>query len=64
MIVFLFLLAATVATSKTETAKEQLKRHDDMFQDMERQYEAARLATHTHRGVGLGFGTFQYNYPH
>lgn len=27
---------------------------------MEMQYEVARVATHTHRGVGLGFGTFQY----
>jgi len=26
---------------------------------MESQYEVARMATHTHRGLGLGFGTFQ-----
>lgn len=30
-----------------------------MFHSMESQYEVARLATHSHRGLGLGFGTFQ-----
>jgi len=30
-----------------------------MFNSMESQYEVARMATHTHRGLGLGFGTFQ-----
>lgn len=36
-----------------------LKRQEEMFSSMEAQYEVARTATHTMRGVGLGFSTFQ-----
>ncbi|PNF15590.1 hypothetical protein B7P43_G16489 [Cryptotermes secundus] len=39
---------------------EILKKQEELFNSMEIQYEVARVATHTHRGVGLGFGTFQY----
>jgi hypothetical protein len=39
---------------------EILKKQEELFNSMEMQYEVARVATHTHRGVGLGFGTFQY----
>ncbi|KAF2368579.1 Small acidic protein-like domain [Trinorchestia longiramus] len=33
---------------------------EDMFSNMERQYEVARLATHTHKGYGLGFTSTAY----
>ncbi|XP_046979297.1 arginine/serine-rich coiled-coil protein 2-like isoform X1 [Schistocerca americana] len=46
-------------SSGTE-GNEILKKQEEMFNSMEMQYEVARVATHTHRGVGLGFGTFQY----
>ncbi|XP_019878158.1 uncharacterized protein ZC262.2 isoform X2 [Aethina tumida] len=36
-----------------------LKKQEEMFSSMEAQYEVARTATHTMRGVGLGFGSFQ-----
>ncbi|XP_050300240.1 arginine/serine-rich coiled-coil protein 2 isoform X2 [Anthonomus grandis grandis] len=36
-----------------------LKKQQEMFTSMEAQYEVARTATHTMRGVGLGFGSFQ-----
>ncbi|CAH0548571.1 unnamed protein product [Brassicogethes aeneus] len=36
-----------------------LKKQEEMFSSMEQQYEVARTATHTMRGVGLGFGSFQ-----
>lgn len=36
-----------------------IKKQEEMFNSMESQYEVARLATHSHRGLGLGFGTFQ-----
>nr|CAD7460521.1 unnamed protein product [Timema tahoe] len=39
---------------------EIIKKQEELFTSMEMQYEVARVATHTHRGVGLGFGTFQY----
>jgi len=38
---------------------DNLKKQEEMFTSMEAQYEVARTATHTMRGVGLGFGSFQ-----
>ncbi|XP_025834861.1 uncharacterized protein ZC262.2 isoform X2 [Agrilus planipennis] len=38
---------------------ELIKKQEEMFSSMEAQYEVARTATHTMRGVGLGFGSFQ-----
>ncbi|XP_063872137.1 arginine/serine-rich coiled-coil protein 2-like isoform X3 [Scylla paramamosain] len=32
-----------------------LQKQESMFSSMERQYEMARIATHTHKGFGLGF---------
>lgn len=52
---------APPASSK-DGAKDILKKQEEMFSSMEQQYEVARTATHTMRGVGLGFGTFN-NYP-
>ena len=40
-------------------ASDVLKKQEEMFSSMEAQYEVARTATHTMRGVGLGFGSFQ-----
>ncbi|KAL3271279.1 hypothetical protein HHI36_021769 [Cryptolaemus montrouzieri] len=37
-----------------------IKKQEEMFNSMEQQYEVARTATHTMRGVGLGFSS---NYP-
>lgn len=34
---------------------DPLKKQETMFTSMERQYEMARIATHTHKGFGLGF---------
>ncbi|CAG9815116.1 unnamed protein product [Phaedon cochleariae] len=39
-------------------AVEVLKKQEEMFSSMEQQYEVARTATHTMRGVGLGFGSY------
>lgn len=44
---------------KPPQTKEIIKKQEEMFSNMEAQYQVARMATHTHRGVGLGFGTFQ-----
>ncbi|XP_034237716.1 arginine/serine-rich coiled-coil protein 2-like isoform X2 [Thrips palmi] len=51
---------APAATSSGEGGSEIIKKQEEMFHNMESQYEVARLATHTHRGLGLGFGTFQH----
>lgn len=48
-----------VAGGKQPETKEIIQKQEEMFSNMEAQYQVARMATHTHRGVGLGFGTFQ-----
>jgi len=35
---------------------ELIQKQEEMFSSMEKQYEVARVSTHTHRGLGLGFG--------
>lgn len=50
----------TTKVSPGETNSELIKKQEEMFNSMEKQYEVARVATHTHRGVGLGFGVHQY----
>lgn len=42
-----------------KSTNDNLKKQEEMFTSMEAQYEVARTATHTMRGVGLGFGSFQ-----
>lgn len=44
---------------KSKDGPDLIKKQEEMFSSMESQYEVARLATHSHRGLGLGFGTFQ-----
>jgi hypothetical protein len=61
----LLFLSGSVGTTSSGPAtnpegSEILKKQEELFNSMEMQYEVARVATHTHRGVGLGFGTFQY----
>lgn len=38
---------------------DSIKKQEELFSTMEQQYEVARQATHTMRGVGLGFGSQQ-----
>lgn len=40
----------------SETNSEIIQKQEEMFSSMEKQYEVARVSTHTHRGLGLGFG--------
>ena len=51
---------ASSGPAPNSEGNEILKKQEELFNSMEMQYEVARVATHTHRGVGLGFGTFQY----
>lgn len=46
-------------TDANTSTTDVLKKQEEMFSSMEQQYEVARTATHTMRGVGLGFGSFQ-----
>lgn len=40
-----------------EEAFQQERRAETIFRDLDRQYTVARMSTHTHRGIGLGFGS-------
>jgi len=40
----------------TEKSSDLIQKQEEMFSSMEKQYEVARVSTHTHRGLGLGFG--------
>lgn len=47
-----------VAGSKPDILKKQ----EEMFNNMEQQYEVARATTHTQRGVGFGYAS-GYSFP-
>lgn len=44
---------------ESSKSTDVLKKQEEMFHSMEQQYEVARTATHTMRGVGLGFSSYQ-----
>lgn len=48
------------SSSQVKPEKDLLKKQEEMFSSMELQYEVARQATHTQRGVGLGFGAHHF----
>ncbi|XP_057330902.1 arginine/serine-rich coiled-coil protein 2 [Microplitis mediator] len=53
-----------VLTAPTAGQKpEILKKQEEMFNNMEQQYEVARATTHTQRGVGLGYASSGYQFP-
>ena len=41
----------------TELTEEQQKKQKELFQRLDKDYEFARMTTHTQRGVGLGFSS-------
>lgn len=47
----------TAATTSPESDESSVQKREQMFSTMEQQYEIARQATHTMRGMGLGFGS-------
>ncbi|XP_033212917.1 arginine/serine-rich coiled-coil protein 2 isoform X2 [Belonocnema kinseyi] len=50
--------------ANTEGSKPDiLKKQEEMFTNMEQQYEVARATTHTQRGVGLGYASGAYQFP-
>lgn len=48
---------APTSTSSPDSEDASVQKREQMFTSMEQQYEVARQATHTMRGVGLGFGS-------
>ncbi|KAF7987454.1 hypothetical protein HCN44_003216 [Aphidius gifuensis] len=60
-------VAATTAASSSSTQSpgqkpDILKKQEEMFSNMEQQYEVARATTHTQRGVGLGYASSGYQF--
>lgn len=45
------------SSEDTATVDPTVRKRQEMFSSMEQQYEVARQATHTMRGMGLGFGS-------
>lgn len=41
--------------AQEEEKESVLKKQEDLFRDLDHQYELARMTTHTQRGVGLGY---------
>jgi hypothetical protein len=53
-----------VPTNLTSGPKPDiLKKQEEMFNNMEQQYEVARATTHTQRGVGLGYASGSFSFP-
>lgn len=49
--------APPTAASASDDGDSGVEKREQMFSSMEQQYEIARQATHTMRGMGLGFGS-------
>ncbi|XP_033748380.1 arginine/serine-rich coiled-coil protein 2-like isoform X2 [Pecten maximus] len=43
--------------TSAELSEEQQRKQQELFSRLDKEYEFARMATHTHRGVGLGFAS-------
>ena len=37
--------------------EQTMQKQADLFEGLDKQYAMARITTHTHRGIGLGFGS-------
>ncbi len=44
-------------------SEEQIQKQQELFQRLDKEYEMARMSTHTHRGVGLGFASATQQFP-
>ncbi|KAK3082742.1 hypothetical protein FSP39_004002 [Pinctada imbricata] len=45
------------STQGGEMTEEQIQKQQELFSRLDKEYEFARMTTHTHRGVGLGFSS-------
>ncbi|XP_045584519.1 arginine/serine-rich coiled-coil protein 2 isoform X2 [Procambarus clarkii] len=48
-------IAVAPSSARESPGVDIMQKQETMFTSMERQYEMARIATHTHKGFGLGF---------
>lgn len=47
----------------SELTQEQLRKQQELFDNLDKEYAFARLTTHTHRGMGLGIVSTSYHLP-
>lgn len=57
---FPLFFTAAVKTETVDKTVDPIKKQEELFQAMQAQYDVARVATHTMRGVGLGFQRGQF----
>lgn len=50
-------VTTTVTSNEDDFIEEQRKKQEELFQQLDKEYHFARIATHTQRGAGLGFGS-------
>jgi len=48
---------------ESKPGEELMKKQEEMFARLDHEYEFARMATHTHRGIGLGFTSLYGQMP-
>lgn len=51
------------ASNSKQLKPDIVKKQEEMFNNMEQQYEVARATTHTQRGVGFGYASGGYTFP-
>jgi len=49
--------------NKDEHTSDMVKKQEELFRNLDKEYEFARMTTHTHRGVGLGFTSHVPYFP-
>lgn len=54
---------STTETNKDQHTDEMVKKQEELFRNLDKEYEFARMTTHTHRGVGLGFTSHVPYFP-
>jgi len=52
--------AESSGTNPDEGTEETIKKQQELFNQLDREYQFARMTTHTHRGIGLGFTSQMY----
>ena len=63
---FLYVLTFSINNSKLyppphqEAEVQTEAKQRELFDGLDREYQMARMTTHTHRGIGLGFGSVSY----
>lgn len=47
----------TTSSGQLDNTDSMVKYQETLFNDLDKQYSAARMSTHINRGIGLGFSS-------